>query len=513
MKRPVRFPLLAKVLCWLGLHLTILGLAFFLFLRWQLGLGLDSLLSGAAGERLEAFGDSVVETISDLPPRRWNDEIRVLAEEKNLMAAVLLPAEGLDFPKPLPRNVMERVRSAGPPLQDGAGPLPPGAPPNRGRRPPRPDSFPAGGFEEDGPPPRVGGSPVPAHVDRPASKPVFLVDGDDGDGYWAGINLHLDSDANPSRRPLLLLVRAEHLDGSGMFFDFKPWLSGGVAVLVLTLAFWTPFVWGISRYLRRLTRAADDISAGKFQLSLPPRGNDELGSLGRAIQSMAARLDHLITGQKRFLGDAAHELCAPLARIRTGLGILESTQTTIDPAALASIESDAAELATLVNEILAFSRAGSRPALRESIPLEPLVREVQAREAMDAGIRISIPQDLNVMADRTLLARAIGNLMRNAAIHAGPEATITVSAEERPDGVAVTVSDNGPGVPAGELARIFEPFYRLDRSRSRDSGGSGLGLAIVRTSVEACGGQVAAGLTNDGGLAVTLVLPKVGGNR
>lgn len=76
----------------------------------------------------------------------------------------------------------------------------------------------------------------------------------------------------------------------------------------------TPFVWGITRYIRRLTVSADRIAAGQFKISLPARGNDEPGNPGRTIEAMAGRLEHLISGQKRFLGDAAHELCPPLAR-------------------------------------------------------------------------------------------------------------------------------------------------------------------------------------------------------
>jgi two-component system sensor histidine kinase CpxA len=306
----------------------------------------------------------------------------------------------------------------------------------------------------------------------------------------------------------MLLVHADHLDGSGMFFDFKPWLWGGIAVLVLSLALWTPFVWGITRYIRRMTAAADQIASGIFKVSLPSRGNDELGDLGRTIESMAARLDHLVSGQKRFLGDAAHELCAPLARIRTALGILEMKLSDMDSTPLSTIEADTAELAALVNEILAFSRAGNRcPSLR-SVALEPLVREVLAREAAGLDVEVSVAPALTAMADPTLLGRAVGNLIRNAAVHAGSSSKVLITGKETSENVLITVADNGPGVPAAELPRLFEPFYRLDRSRSRDTGGSGLGLAIVRSAMESCGGEAIASLPENGGLTVTLRLPK-----
>lgn len=510
-----QFPLLAKVLGWLVLHLIILGLSFFVFVRWQLGMGLDSLLSGSAGERLASFGDTVVSNIADLPPRKWNEAIRPIAEKKKLMAAVLDPANPDDFPCPVPPNVLERARTATPPQRPDAGP--PGAGPGRplrprfnqpGGRPPQRD------FDEgEGPPPPLeeAGFASPdagPAVFLPKSRPAFLMRADNGDGYWAGVLLHMPPVREKQRRPAMMLVRADRLDGSGMFFDFKPWLLGGIAVLLLSVAFWTPFVWGITRYVRRLTSAADRIASGSFQVSLPPRGNDELGNLGRTIESMASRLDHLISGQKRFLGDAAHELCAPLARIRTGLGILEMKLQGADSTALASIEADTAELAALVNEILAFSRAGNRSPVLRMVEVEPLAQEVIARESADAEVECSVPAGLQVMADPTLLGRAVGNLVRNAVIHAGPRPKISIIAAETADHVTITVSDNGPGVPASELPRIFEPFYRLDRSRSRDTGGSGLGLAIVRSAVESCGGETSASLPPGGGFSVTLRLPK-----
>jgi two-component system sensor histidine kinase CpxA len=511
----MRFPLLAKVLGWLLLHLIILGLAFFLFVRWQLGMGLDSLLSGSAGERLSAFGDSVVSRIVELPPRQWNDAIRSLADERKVSAAVFDPMDQKGFPFSMPPNVLARASSATP--RQPAELRPPRGNPVR---PPRSEfenpggRHPPPGFDDpEGPPPFPEEEIEPLRrgnpsVFLPKSRPAFLVRAENGDGYWAGVLLHLPQGRGQPRPPIMLLVRAERLDGSGMFFDFKPWLWGGIAVLILSLAFWTPFVWGITRYLHRLTIAADRIAAGQFKLSLPFRGNDELGNLGRSIETMADRLEHLITGQKRFLGDAAHELCAPLARIRTGLGILEMKLAGAESSALSSIEADTAELAALVNEILAFSRAGNHSPTLRSVALMPLVQEVVAREDADIDVDLTIQPGLSTIADPVLLGRAIGNLIRNAAVHAGPRAKVTIGAVETSDSVSITVSDDGPGVPAAELSRIFEPFYRVDRSRSRDTGGSGLGLAIVRTATETCGGETTACLPETGGLAVTLRFPK-----
>ena len=515
-----RFPLLAKVLGWLLLHLVILALAFVAFVGWQLRLGLDSLLSGSAGDRLRTFGELAREEVMRLPRPKWNAALKSFAEERKVAAAIFDPNDPKAFPQPLPANIYQRAQVSlppppppGPPVRRGPptdleGPLDdPGPPGGRGR--PLQDGFP-----EDRPP--FGEGPPPGEREQRSepqpnfvnSRPVFLLKGDHGDGYWAGVQIALPGPLGQRYRQHLLLIRADSLDGSGMFFDFKPWLWGGLAVLALSLAFWTPFVWGITRYLHRLTNATDRIAAGEFKISLPPRGNDELGNLGSAIEAMAIRLDHLISGQKRFLGDAAHELCAPLARLRTGLGILEMKLSAADQAHLASIESDTQELATLVEEILAFSRAGSRTPRLQEVPIEPLIREVAAREGGNLATEINVPAGLTAMADPSLLARALGNLIRNACVHAGSDAKVVIEAPENGEMLAISVTDNGPGVAADEIARLFEPFYRPDRSRSRDTGGSGLGLAIVRTAIEACGGETTASLPAGGGFSVTIRLAK-----
>lgn len=541
MKPQRKSSLLLKALVWLVLHLAFLGLAFFGFVRWQLGMGLDSLLSGAAGERLRIFGEGIREEMLVRPPAEWDQALGQLATERKVVAGIFDPARLDRFPTPIPDNVLRRAQGALPPSPDPGlgerrrappwsrrGALLDGAGPPEGRGPPGglgpPDGLgpmdglgPLGGLGRmDGSGPSAAGAvpETPAASEAPQGqaqrlappRPAFLLRGSGGDGYWAGVVLQLGATGQPLRHHLLL-IRADRLDGSGMFFDFKPWLWGGLAVLALSLAFWTPFMLGITHYLHRLTAATDGIAAGDFQVQLPPRGHDELGRLGHAIQTMAARLGLLISGQKRFLGDAAHELCAPLARLRTGLGILEMKLDDKARQDLAAIDGEAAELAALVEEILAFSRARTRPVKAVPVLLEPLVRETSVRERAVANLRLEIPAGLEVVADSGLLGRALGNVLRNASVHAGPQVTVVISASASSEKVIITVVDDGPGVAPEELPRLFEPFYRPDLSRTRDTGGSGLGLAIVRTAIEACGGTASAFLPPAGGFGIRLELP------
>jgi two-component system sensor histidine kinase CpxA len=228
---------------------------------------------------------------------------------------------------------------------------------------------------------------------------------------------------------------------------------------------------------------------------------------------MAARLDGHVKGQKRFLGDVAHELCSPLARIRTGLGILEQGLDPEHAGRLASIDEDVAELSELVSEVLAFSKASVAPeTVRiETVELLPLVTRAVERECPGHEVDVDVPRGWSVEADRRLLDRAIANLLRNAHRHSGEGCSIWVRASTVKDRVLLNIEDDGPGVTEEALPHLFEPFYRPDESRARSSGGAGLGLAIVASAAAACGGSVEAWRRRPTGLVVILDLPRSGG--
>jgi two-component system sensor histidine kinase CpxA len=149
-------------------------------------------------------------------------------------------------------------------------------------------------------------------------------------------------------------------------------------------------------------------------------------------------------------------------------------------------------MSTLVNELLAFTKAGLRPqdVVRTAVSLAPLARDVLAREDAGGRVTLSVADDLLVTVEPHLLSRALGNLVRNALRYAGEAGPIAVTAARENTQVSLVVEDNGPGVPAADLDRLGEPFFRPELARTRESGGVGLGLAIVRNSIAACGGEV-----------------------
>jgi two-component system, OmpR family, sensor histidine kinase CpxA len=477
-------PLLVKLLGCLALYLLVLVVAFAGFVGWQLGFGLDSLLSGSAGERLRDFGESVREEIQGLEPEEWDSAAAVLAAEKGVKAGFIKRRKHEQMAFEVPPNILERASRA----------LPAARGPRVLRRPPRPRPE---GAETEGAAPKL-----------PPPRAIFLLRGDLGDGYWAGIQIFLQGPPGRPPREELLLIRGQNLSGSGMFFDYKPWLWGGLAVLLLSLVFWTPLILRVVREIRRLTAVTNRIAGGEFQISIPSQRQDELGDLTCSIQTMAVRLDQLVAGQKRFLRDAAHELCAPLARLRTGLGILELKCPTDSRAVLKGIEAEAAELGKLIEDVLAFSKAGSREVRIESLDLNALFEEVAGKEGGNLHFKIQVLPGLKVKADRNLLVKIFGNLIRNCRCHAGENAEVKIEAIEADDWVEIKISDNGPGVASEELLHLFEPFYRPDQSRSRQTGGSGLGLSIIDTAIKSCGGLVS--ISSKPGAGFTILIQLLG---
>jgi len=143
------------------------------------------------------------------------------------------------------------------------------------------------------------------------------------------------------------------------------------------------------------------------------------------------------------------------------------------------------------------------------VDLIEVVRRVTGREAGETTqLAIDIPAGLKVLAEPELLARALSNVLRNAIRYAADAGPISLTARAENELVRISVADCGPGVPPESLSKLFDPFYRVDSSRTRQTGGAGLGLTIVRSCMEACGGRVTAHNRAGGGLEVSLYLPE-----
>jgi len=484
-----RFPLLARILAWFFLNLAMLAVVLFLLVRSEFRL--DTLIAGRGGDRVQQLADLLVGELRARPRAEWDGILRRFGEGHGVRWLLFGPGEeqAAGEPAALPPEVRERLPRRGPPF----------ARPRLAEPPPPLEGEPRPGLELEEQPPPLEGAPrpfTPPRFGRLRAGPRLFVHTPEPDRYWFVFPSALPDPPGargPRAQPLSLIAVSHTLSAGGLFFDYVPWLWAGGAVLALSVLWWLPFVRGITRAVSQMTHATERIAEGQFDVLAPQRRRDELGRLGAAINRMAARLAGFVAGQKRFLGDVSHELCSPVARIQVALGILEQRADQAQKPYVDDLREEVQQMSQLVNELLSFSKAsfGAKYVRLETVRVEDLVQAAVKREsAAAAQIEILVASDLWVKADAELLRRALANLIRNAVRHAGLAGPIRVAATREGDKAVLTVTDSGPGVPDADLARIFDPFYRLDTSRDRSTGGVGLGLTIVKSCVEACGGTV-----------------------
>jgi len=509
----LRFPLYAKILLWSFLNLVLLGGAFLLLIRAQFHYGFDWMLAAGAGERIQAISDVIVSELNDRPRSEWNTVLKRFDDAYQIQFLVCR-ADGTQLAgvtNPLPPEVRLRLGEGRglpgmrPPLDDPPPPAP---------RPEGPDREP--GLQDRpglGPPPWRGAPGTdfpPGPFAQPRGPhPKSIVRTTDPTRYWLIVRVPIIDSERPRSGPLVLVAVSHSLSAGGLFFDFKPWLGVALGAVLFSALLWAPLVRGITRSIAQMTQATRQIAEGGFDARTNEGRRDELGALGQSINRMAARLSGFVTGQKRFLGDVAHELCSPLARVQVALGILEQRADAKQQGYVNDLREEVQHIANLVNELLSFSRASlGAPTIKlQPVVVREVVDKAVSRENTEgAQIRLEIADGLCVLAEPDLLVRALSNLLRNAVRYASQAGPITVSAQRAGAFVRLTVADCGPGVPETELVQIFDPFYRLDTSRESTTGGVGLGLAIVKTCIEACRGTAACRNRQPSGLEVTLKL-------
>jgi signal transduction histidine kinase len=298
-------------------------------------------------------------------------------------------------------------------------------------------------------------------------------------------------------------------DSNPFLFEIKPWLGIGAAAVIISVLCWVPWVRRLTRSIADMMHATERIAEGRFDVALRTARRDELGRLGISINSMAGRLKVLTEGRKRFLGDVAHELRSPLARMVLAVGILERRAEGRAQKHIQDLKDDVELMSQLTDGLLQFARAETthEPLLLVRTSVVEAVRAAIQRESVDgADIRVVVDPSICVQADTEFLIRSLANVVRNAVRYAGNRGPIRISANQTDDHVQIRVTDSGPGVPEDSLDKIFAPFYRIDDARDRQTGGAGLGLAIVRTCIEACGGLVECRNRRPSGLEVRIQL-------
>jgi signal transduction histidine kinase len=284
------------------------------------------------------------------------------------------------------------------------------------------------------------------------------------------------------------------------------------------------FCYWLARHLTspvsKLQRATRELAAGNLDVRVgPAMGNrrDELATLGADFDLMAEKIETLINSQRRLLGDISHELRSPLARLNVALELARQRSGSEATSALERIQREAENLNDLIGQLLALTRleSGAVSVVKNQFDLTQLVREVgedadfEAR-GRDRTVRVTTIDSHLMDGNYELIRRAIENVVRNAVHYTAKGTAVEVVLSEKEgetDGAVIKVRDHGPGVPDEALEKIFQPFYRVDEARDRESGGSGLGLAIAQRALKLHGGSIGATNADDGGLIVTMHLP------
>lgn len=292
-------------------------------------------------------------------------------------------------------------------------------------------------------------------------------------------------------------------------------LSSGLVCYLLS--------WYLTKPIVQLRTAARQIAAGDLtaRAGAPAVSRrDEVAGLMRDFDAMAERLETLLKAQSRLLNDISHELRSPLARLNVALGLARQRTGVESTDMLDRIELEAARLNELIGRILTLARLedGEQLVPQTPVPLDEIVESVSEDAEFEAQerhchVHTSIAEgNWEVRGNASLLHSAVENVVRNAIRYTQEGSAVDIELKNETRGAreaVLRVSDSGPGVPSDSLDKLFQPFYRLDDARGRQTGGVGLGLAITERAVRFHGGKVSAFNRPQGGLVIEIRLPMI----
>jgi signal transduction histidine kinase len=269
------------------------------------------------------------------------------------------------------------------------------------------------------------------------------------------------------------------------------------ALVILLFAIWAAH--RVTRPLARFAEAADRLGVDLRAPPLPEYGSRELRKAARAFNRMQDRLRRLIDDRTMMLAAISHDLRTVLTRLTLRAEFIE------DPQQREKAVADIDEMRSMLDASLSFARDDTAEEARTSVDISSLLQSL-CDDLTDAGnaVRFEGPARLPYWSQPVALRRVFANLIGNA-LKYGVEATVTAAPLD--GGVVVEVADRGPGIPTDKREQVFAPFYRLEGSRSRETGGTGLGLSVARGIVRRHGGDIMLRDREDGGLVVRVTLP------
>lgn len=318
-----------------------------------------------------------------------------------------------------------------------------------------------------------------------------------------------------------LTARIEPRVGLGPAFFTTALLSAELACCALVSSLLARY---LSRPLRDLHGAATAFAGGDLSArgrDVRVRRRDEVAELVRAFNRMADHISTLIQAQQRFIADVSHEIKSPLARLSLAAALARRTAPPVAAGQFDRLEREIATASNLVSELQVLSSldgAGTLPR-REILNLADLLSAAIGNVVFEwdgrrHGIRLAVPADpVMILGDPAVLRRAVENVLRNALFYTPDGTDVEMTLARRGSSVQIEVRDYGPGVPEEALPCLFDPFYRVDASRTRNTGGVGIGLAIFRRSVALHGGTASATNADPSGLRICIDLPLADADR
>lgn len=331
-----------------------------------------------------------------------------------------------------------------------------------------------------------------------------------GPGRGLGRRYRMGEMGVPPPPGFSFLAQIQLTDGSWVGFDHRlpeemfawPWrllatlgvLLAAVVVLSVLAVRW------VTRPLSLLAGAAEGLGRDIHRAPLPESGPQEVRHAARAFNTMQARLTRYVQDRTRMVSAISHDLRTAITRLRLRTELLE------DPAPRAGLLRDLDEMQRMTSTALDFLRGLEEQEKIQPLDLNALLESLKA-EAEDLGREVDVqaPASAPYPARPLALKRCLANLLDNAIKYGGRARVILDDGAAQ---VRIRIADDGPGIPADELEKVFEPFYRLEVSRSRETGGSGLGLSIARNVARAHGGDLVLRNRPEGGLEAVLTLPR-----
>ena len=256
------------------------------------------------------------------------------------------------------------------------------------------------------------------------------------------------------------------------------------------------------RPVRLLDDGVERLSKGDLNVTVPVLTRDEFGVLTDAFNKMVGRVRQMVQARDQLLLDVSHELRSPLTRLKVALALLPDDENR------SGMVGDLNEMEAMIAELLELERLRDGRVIRlESNDLVSVIQEVADNYRNGPpGIRTVSPlREVWLDIDRDKIKTVLRNLLDNAVKFGLPDSlAVAIELEQNADTVTLRIRDDGPGIPHADIANLFEPFYRVDRSRSKKTGGYGLGLSICKRIMEAHGGSIA--VTNNPGRGASFVL-------